>query len=102
MTKPIDIIPFGPSLAAVTFQTTEMRGRVTAMFPECLAGIQGITERGRYCGPVIDALIDKVIAAESRPALIAACKALDCVIRSGRYRVPHWYNASHWLAVLVA
>jgi microcin C transport system substrate-binding protein len=23
---------------------------------------------------------------------------LDRVIRSGRYWVPHWYKASHWLA----
>ena len=40
----------------------------------------------------------RVIAAHSRPALLAACKALDRVIRSGRYWVPHWYKASHWLA----
>ena len=37
-------------------------------------------------------------AADSRPALISACKALDRVIRSGRYWVPHWYKPSHWLA----
>jgi microcin C transport system substrate-binding protein len=30
--------------------------------------------------------------------LVTACKALDRVIRSGRYWVPHWYKASHWLA----
>ena len=30
--------------------------------------------------------------------LVAACKALDRVIRSGRYWVPHWYKPSHWLA----
>ena len=29
---------------------------------------------------------------------MTACKALDRVIRSGRYWVPHWYKASHWLA----
>lgn len=48
--------------------------------------------------PVIDALVERVIAADSRRALTAACKALDRVIRSGRYWVPHWYKASHWLA----
>ena len=47
---------------------------------------------------MIDALVDKVIAAESRPALTTACKALDRVIRAGRYWVPHWYKASHWIA----
>jgi microcin C transport system substrate-binding protein len=48
--------------------------------------------------PVIDALIDRIIAADSRNSLVTACKALDRVIRSGRYWVPHWYKASHWLA----
>jgi microcin C transport system substrate-binding protein len=48
--------------------------------------------------PVVDALIDKVIAADSRPALTTACRALDRVVRSGRYWVPQWYNDQHRLA----
>jgi microcin C transport system substrate-binding protein len=48
--------------------------------------------------PVIDELIDKIIAADSRPALVIACKVLDRVIRDGRYWIPHWYKGSHWLA----
>ena len=47
---------------------------------------------------MVDALVDKIIAADSRPALVTACKALDRVIRAGRYWVPHWYKASHWIA----
>src|SRR5262249_2969427 len=41
---------------------------------------------------------DKIIAADSRTSLTMACRALDRVIRTGRYWVPHWYKASHWLA----
>ena len=48
--------------------------------------------------PAIDALIDTIIAADSRPALVTACRALDRVIRAGRYWIPHWYKASHWIA----
>ena len=48
--------------------------------------------------PVIDALIDQIVAAPTRPQLITACRVLDRVIRSGRYWVPQWYKASHWLA----
>jgi hypothetical protein len=33
--------------------------------------------------PVVDALVDKIIAAETRPALVTACRALDRVIRAG-------------------
>lgn len=47
---------------------------------------------------VVDALIGQAIAAQSRPQLIAACRALDRVLRAGRYWVPHWYKASHWIA----
>jgi len=48
--------------------------------------------------PVIDALVDKVIAAETRPGLVAACKALDRVFRAGRYWIPHWYSGAHRVA----
>jgi microcin C transport system substrate-binding protein len=62
------------------------------------AGIKGSQNVGGIADPVIDALIERVVAADTRPQLLAACKALDRVIRSGRYWVPHWYKASHWLA----
>src|SRR5262249_24756418 len=38
------------------------------------------------------------IAADSRESLTMACRALDRVIRTGRYWVPHWYKPAHWLA----
>ena len=31
-------------------------------------------------------------------ALTTACRALDRLIRAGRYWVPHWYKGSHWIA----
>ena len=46
----------------------------------------------------IDALIDKIIARREPAELVTACKALDRVIRAGRYWIPHWYKASHWIA----
>ncbi|MEQ1888531.1 MAG: extracellular solute-binding protein [Alphaproteobacteria bacterium] len=42
--------------------------------------------------PVVDALIDKVIFAENRAALIAACRALDRVLVWGHYLVPQWHT----------
>ena len=48
--------------------------------------------------PVVDALIDKVVNAESRQALNTAARALDRVLRAGRYWVPQWYKASHNVA----
>ncbi len=45
--------------------------------------------------PVVDALVDKVMTAKSRTELVTATRAIDRVLRSGHYWVPHWYKASH-------
>ena len=69
-----------------------------AFFTSRSAGMRGTHNVGGIADPVIDALVESVIAASSRMDLLTACKALDRVIRSGRYWVPHWYKAAHWLA----
>jgi len=48
--------------------------------------------------PVVDALIEKVIAAKSRTELVTATRAIDRVLRARHYWVPHWYKAAHNLA----
>ena len=48
--------------------------------------------------PCIDALIEAMLAAETREALTHAAHALDRVLRAGRWWVPHWYKPSHWIA----
>ncbi len=48
--------------------------------------------------PAIDALIETAIAAGSRAELNVACRALDRLIRAGRYWIPMWSKAAHWLA----
>jgi microcin C transport system substrate-binding protein len=62
------------------------------------AGLKGSQNLAGIADPAIDAMIDRVIAARSRPALVTACRALDRLIRAGRYWIPHWYKASHWIA----
>jgi microcin C transport system substrate-binding protein len=62
------------------------------------ADIKGSFNVGGIKDPVIDALIVKVMAATTRPSLVTACKALDRVVRAGRYWVPQWYKASHRIA----
>ena len=64
---------------------------------------QAATTKGSYNysginDPVVDALVERVIAAPDRVALHAACRALDRVLRAGRYWIPHWYKGSHWIA----
>jgi len=46
----------------------------------------------------VDALLDRVVSAQTRPQLVAAVKALDRVLRHGHYAVPHWYGSVHRVA----
>ena len=48
--------------------------------------------------PVVDTLIEKVIAARDRDELRTAARALDRVLRAGHYWVPHYYKAEHNIA----
>ncbi len=45
--------------------------------------------------PAVDALLDKVVSATTRPQLVTSLRALDRVLRHGHYVVPHWYGAVH-------
>ena len=67
-------------------------------FSSQAANLKGSQNLAGISDPVIDTLIERIVAADNRPDLVTACKALDRVIRSGRYWVPHWYKASHWIA----
>ena len=62
------------------------------------AGIDGSFNLAGISDPVVDALIDKVVAAKTRDELVTATRAVDRVLRTGHYWVPHWYKASHNLA----
>jgi microcin C transport system substrate-binding protein len=62
------------------------------------AKLKGSQNLAGIADPAIDAMIDRIIAAETRDALHTACRALDRLIRAGRYWIPHWYKASHWIA----
>jgi microcin C transport system substrate-binding protein len=69
-----------------------------SFFSSQAAALKGSNNLAGIADPAIDALIDAIIAAESRPALVTACHALDRLIRTGRYWIPHWYKPSHWIA----
>ena len=77
------------------------RRRATSMRPTFSS--QAAATKGSYnlagiADPVIDALIEKILAADTRAELTTACRAFDRVFRAGRYWVPHWYRATHPLA----
>jgi microcin C transport system substrate-binding protein len=67
-------------------------------FSSQAAALKGSNNLAGMADPSIDSLIETIIAAPSRPALVTACRALDRVIRTGRYWIPHWYKPTHWIA----
>jgi microcin C transport system substrate-binding protein len=67
-------------------------------FSSQAAAIKGSQNLAGIADPAVDALVDIIIAAKTRPELVTACRALDRIIRAGRYWIPHWYKASHWIA----
>ena len=45
--------------------------------------------------PATDAVLTQMTAATTRPAFLAACRALDRMITSGHYLVPQWSATTH-------
>jgi len=69
-----------------------------AFFSSQAAKTKGSYNLAGIENPAIDALIEKIIAAETRAELTVACLAFDRIFRAGRYWVPQWYNKTHRLA----
>jgi microcin C transport system substrate-binding protein len=69
-----------------------------SFFSSQAAATKGSNNLAGISDPVVDALIDRIVAANSRAELVIAARALDRIVRAGRYWVPQWYSASHRLA----
>jgi len=67
-------------------------------FSSRAAATKGSNNLAGISDPAIDSLMEQVIAADTRAKLVFAARALDRVIRSGRYWVPQWYSNVHRLA----
>nr|WP_144112573.1 extracellular solute-binding protein [Paraburkholderia sp. BCC1886] len=48
--------------------------------------------------PVVDAILNALVRAQTREQLVDATHALDRVLMHGYYVVPHWYSATHRVA----
>lgn len=61
-----------------------------AYFSSQAAKTKGSYNHAGIADPVVDALIEKIIAANTRAELNVAARAFDRVFRAGRYWVPQW------------
>ena len=62
------------------------------------ADVPGSANYAGIAHPVIDALIKRVVAAESREAVNTAARAMDRVLLHNRYVIPSYYLSNHWIA----
>ena len=84
----VDDFDFDLTIQRFTFSSTP-GDSLRSYFSSQAAAMKGSQNLAGISDPVIDALIDTIIAADSRESLTTACRALDRVIRTGRYWVPH-------------
>jgi microcin C transport system substrate-binding protein len=93
----LDDFDFDITVSRFSFSSTP-GDSLRTFFSSRAATLKGSNNLAGIADPVIDALIETTIAADTRPALITACRALDRVIRAGHYWIPQWYKPSHWIA----
>ena len=68
------------------------------MFHSQAAEIEGSRNLPGIADPVVDAMIEKIINAKDREALVVAAHALDRVLLHGEYLMPNWYIDTHRIA----
>ena len=67
-------------------------------FGSAAADLPGSFNIGGIKDQAVDALIEKILGARNRRALVAAVRALDRVLMWNHYTVPQWYKGAHHLA----
>ncbi len=67
-------------------------------FHSSQAAIKGGKNYAGIRHPVVDQLLEKLLAAQSREQQIAATRALDRVLLWQHYVIPNWYSSNHRLA----
>jgi microcin C transport system substrate-binding protein len=102
----VDAVQYRARLEDFDFDMTIERFSMSAtpgdgmrpFFTSQAAATKGSYNLAGIASPVIDALVAKIIGADSRAELTVACRAFDRVFRAGRYWVPQWYRTSHPIA----
>lgn len=90
---------FDFDLAIQRFSMSSTPGdAMRTFFSSQVADVKGSQNLSGIKSPALDALIERIIAADNRDELRIACRAFDRVFRAGRYWVPQWYSASHRIA----
>lgn len=73
--------------------TTAPGGELLELFGSNAAKTPGSSNFWGIADPAVDALLQKVVSARTRPELAAAMRALDRVLGHGHYSVPQYYGS---------
>ena len=93
----VDAFDFDITVERFSFSETP-GDSLRTYFTSQAAATKGSQNLAGIADPAVDALVDIIISAKTREELSTACRALDRVVRAGRYWIPHWNKASHWIA----
>jgi microcin C transport system substrate-binding protein len=102
----VDAVQYRARVESFDFDMTMERFSMSAtpgdsmrsFFSSQVANTKGSYNLAGIANPAIDALVEKIMAADNRADLTTACHAFDRVFRAGRYWVPQWYRQNHPLA----
>ena len=104
--RTVDAAQYQSRLKSFDFDvtSTRMSGSTTPgaalreIYGSASAATPGSSNLAGIGDPAVDALLDEVAGAATRAELVVACRALDRLLRAGRYWVPMWYSGSHKVA----
>ena len=68
------------------------------LFGSRSAGRPGSFNLAGVASPAIDAVLDRIVAAQSPDEFRTASRVLDRLLRAQHYFIFHWHKAEHWLA----
>ena len=72
--------------------------RAAPVLPFQPGGRQGRTHHAGVANPIVDDLIGKLLAAQTRDEQVAAARAIDRVLLWNHYTIPNWFISNHRLA----
>lgn len=98
MSERRQVYDFDLSAAAWQVQVTPGAG-LRAFYGSTAAAAEGSNNLSGLSDPVVDALIEKVVVAETREGMTVAVRALDRVLRSKQIWVSGWHSGAHRVAV---
>lgn len=95
--KRLDVFDF--EIISVRWPGSEAPGtELLDRFGSAAADTEGSSNLMGVKHPAVDALLDHVVTARTRPQLVAALRALDRVLRHQHLHVPHWFSSVHRIA----